>query len=520
MSSLLTAQPNVCSTAGPAQPPRGRTWVLPLLGVLSLLASCILWSLRKPMWGDEVFSWTELHDPSFLHLMRAVPRLGGGGMPLFYLTAWPWAHLFGLSDVALRLYSSMGVCGAFLVLFAALRRRFRPGAALLGTAFGFCASLLVLDQNSEARGYGLYLLLAALAVAQVLKVAETNRPSGRELFLLALTQAGLVLGHTLGLLYGGLLLLALVAGDLRQRRFRIIVYLACMAGWLALIPWIPAIEASAAVGRPHSWIAMPTFADLISSLSLWLLTGLYWQIPHLPALVLLAGWVCATALIVTLILIALRALPSASPGHQAIVFAGLALIAGPILFFVVSRAGTPIFVPRYLLPSALGVCLLAACAVERLTLGKGTVLGLNAFVLVLPIATALLAHPQALDVDRVDQLAAGRTVVCDSLKDFLVMTRYTNRPETPRYPLDAEAASTVPGADTDVRLMRNYRREGYFADHLPQPEELAREHSFLVLDNRDASWFRKRIESDPEYTWKLLAQVDNSRRLIEVQQEP
>ncbi len=519
MSTLLTARPPRVSAPNEAKASRGH-WVLPLLGVLSLLASCILWSLRKPMWGDEVFSWTELHDPSFLHLMRAVPRLGGGGMPLFYLMAWPWAHLFGFSDVALRLYSSMSVCGAFLVLFAALRRRFRFGAAFLGTAFGFCASLIVLDQNSEARGYGLYLLLAVLAVAQVLRIAERDRPRGRDLVVLALTQAGLVLGHTLGLLYGGLLLLAFVAGDLAQRRFRIAVYLACMAGWLALIPWIPAIEASAAVGRPHSWIAMPTVADLISSLSLWLFTGLYWQIPHLPAVVLLAGWVCAIALMAMLILIVLRGLPSASPGQQATVFAGLALIAGPILFFVVSHGSTPIFVPRYLLPSALGVCLLAVCTVERLTLGKGTVLGLSAFLLALPIATALLAHPQALDVARVDRLAAGRMVVCDSLKDFLVMTRYTNRPETPRYPLDAEAASTVPGADTDVRLMQNYRREGYFADHLPKPEELAREHSFLVLDNGDASWFRTRIESAPEYTWKLLAQVDNARRLIEVRKKP
>ena len=242
-------------------------WIFPFLGVASLLGSCILWSLRKPMWGDEVFTVTELRDPSLMHLLHAVPRLGGGGMPLFYLTAWPWAHIFGFSDVSLRLYSSAGVCGAFLVLFAALRRRFDAPGAFLGVAFGLCASLIVLDQNSEARGYGLYLLLCALVIEQALRIAETVCPSASALTLLALTQAGLVLGHILGLVYAGFILLALVAADLYRRRLRARVYLACTAGWLALVPWIPAIRASAAVGQPHGWIAMPTLPDLGASLS-------------------------------------------------------------------------------------------------------------------------------------------------------------------------------------------------------------------------------------------------------------
>ncbi|MGC2297280.1 MAG: glycosyltransferase family 39 protein, partial [Acidobacteriaceae bacterium] len=281
-------------------------WILPLLGVASLLASCILWSLRKPMWGDEVFTYTELRDPSFLHLLHAVPRLGGAGMPLFYFTAWPWAHLFGFSDLSLRLYSSFGICGAFLILLASMRRRFSNAAAFNGVAFGLFASLIVLDQNSEARGYGLYLLLCALAVVQALKVAEAENPRTRDLIFLALTQAGLVLGHILGLVYAGLILLALLTADLVQHRFRTRVYLACVAGWLALLPWIPAIQASAAVGRPHGWIAVPTFSDLLASLSFWLFTGLYWQIPHLPAAVLVAGWLCAVACVAVLVLAAVQ----------------------------------------------------------------------------------------------------------------------------------------------------------------------------------------------------------------------
>ncbi len=520
---MVTAIANPSQSAHDMQPasrPLFR-WILPGLGVCSLLGSCILWSLRKQMWGDEVFTVTELRDPSLLHLLRAVPHLGGAGMPLFYLTAWPWAHLFGSSDLSLRLYSSVGVCAAFLVLLAAMRRRFSSSAAFLGVAFGLFASLTVLDQNSEARSYGLYLLLCAVAIAQALKVAETPKPTTRDLVLLALSQAGLVLGHILGLIYAGLLLLALIAADVGQRRFRARVYLACAAGWLALLPWIPAIQASAAVGRPHGWIAVPTLSDLGISFSFWLFTGLYWQLPHLPAAIILAGWFIAAACVAVLVLAAIIGFKTDRPGQRAACLLGLALLLGPAAFFVVSHIAAPIFLPRYLIPSALGISILAVAWTECSKAGKGTAaIVLSIAVLLLPIASALLARPASLDVARIDRLAAGRFVVCDSLKDFMVMTRYSIRPDLPEYPLDQAAANTVPGADADVRLLTNYRREGFLAVNLPDPSQILDRKSFLMLDNEGAPWFRVVIEHNPRFTWKTIAQIDSSRRLIEVHHAP
>ena len=166
-------------------------WLFPGLGVVSLLASCVILSLKRPMWGDEVFTHVELSDPSLGHLLSAVTRLGGAGMPLFYLTAWPWAHLFGLSDLSLRLYSSAGVCGAFLILFVTLRRFVRPSSAFLGAGFGLFASLIVVEQNSEARGYGLYVLLGALAVAQLIRVAQKAPPQHTHHFRQAQRGAGM-----------------------------------------------------------------------------------------------------------------------------------------------------------------------------------------------------------------------------------------------------------------------------------------------------------------------------------------
>jgi hypothetical protein len=529
MSTLLdhSAAPSIPHQAESALQASSRSWIdrwlFPALGIVSLLLSCILWSLKRQMWGDEVFSHVELSDPSLAHLLSAVTRLGGAGMPLFYMTAWPWAHLFGLSDLSLRLYSSVGVCGAFLVLLLALRRFLSPSAAFLGSAFGLFASLIVVDQNSEARGYGLWLFLCAAAIAQLVKVAQTADPRRRDLAWLTLTQAGLVLGHVLGLAYAGLLLLALLIADATQRRFRPRIILWALAGWLALGPWIPAIRASAAVGRPHGWIPVPTLADLGSALSFWLFTGLYWQIStHPPLALLLAGWFCGIAVAIILVISALWNFSTASPAKRLLYVLGISLVAAPVVLYGVSVIVTPVLLPRYLLPAALGIAILAAAWADRTRAGKGmTRFVLSGAVLCLPIAAALLAHPQGINVTRVDAIAAGRPVVCDSLKDFLVMTRYSAHPTRPEFPLDWPAAlASPPGTTADVRLMQNYRREGYLATQLLDPSTILNQPSFLVLNNSQSSWFHVAIENNPHFTWRTLAQVDALRRVVLVQRKP
>ncbi len=503
-------QPLASEPAGSA-----RAWLFPALGVASLVVSCVLWSLKRQMWGDEVFSWTELGDSSLGHLLHAVVRLGGAGMPLYYLLGWPWAHLFGRSDLSLRLFSCAGICGAFLVMIAALRRRLGMRAAFLGVGFGLFASLLVVEQNCEARDYGLYLLLASLAVAQLLKVAETPRPAPRMLSLLALSQAGLVLGHVLGMIYGGLLLAALIAADAWQRQFRPKVYLCCMAGWLALVPWIPAIQSSIAVGRPHGWNPMPGIGDLLIGCSFWLFGGLYWQVvPHSAIVALLACWLAAVLCVGFLVATGIRHMQR-DPRRRPMVLIALALLAAPALFVAISHIVAPIFVPRYMLPSALGVALLAAVAFEgtRLMRERMTVL-LSCGVLFLPIGAAMLARPANLDVTALVGIANGQPVVCDSQKDFLVMTRY--RPGSARYPMDFQALAQGSGGP-DQRLMENYLRQGYFPGDLPDLRQVLAEQRFLLLDNTESDWFQRQIASNPLYRWKDLAQIDPQRSLIAVE---
>lgn len=513
-------QPSAAVSA--AQPARSLDrWIFPALGVLSLIASCILYSLHKQEWADEVFSRIELSDRSLPHLMRALVHLGGAGMPLFSLTAWPWAHLFGLSDLSLRLYSCAGVCGAFLVFFFALRRRFTARASFLGVAFALFACSVVIDQNAEARGYGLYLLLCALAIAQLLRVMDTPQPSTRDLLLLALTQAGMVLGHVLALIFCGLLLLALVAADLIARRLRWRVYLSFCAGWLALLPWIPAIRASAAIAKPHGWLTPPTAAHILIAFSCWFFSGIYHPLLG-TAKADLAGCVVGIICVAIPVIAALQSLRTATPPRRAVLLVGLALVAAPLAFTLVSYLISPIWVARYMLPMALGIAMLAAACFDSIPALRGNAGALfGCVLLLLPIAGALAAKPEYLDVTRVDQIAAGRPVVCDWARDFMVMVRYSSDPSALEYPLDWPAALQGPRVSVGAyNLLQNYRREGYLTPYLDDASVVLNQQSFLVLDSTETNWFQLRIANNPRYEWKEIAQIDATRRIYEVRQRP
>lgn len=497
-------------------------WIFPALGVVSLLAACVILCLRGQLLSDEIYTWIEIGDPSFSHLFRALPRLGGGGMPLFYLVMWPWAHLFGRGTLSLRLCTCAEACAAFLILLSILRRRFTPPVAFLGAAFGFFSSLMVVGESHQARTYGLYLLLATLAVAQWLSIAEDPKPRGRDLALLALSQAGLVLGHVLALFYAVLMLCALIVFDAGQRRFRIRVYLCFVAGWLALIPWIPAILASMAAGRPYGWIPMPGIGSLFAALSCWIFTGLYWPSTQHHLFLFGIAWLCGFACAAILVVSALRRLTVVSPPRRALLLLALALILAPELFFFVSHLAQPILLPRYLIPTAIGVAMLAASWFEETGLAGGRVAaGLSIVFLLLPIASVLLTAPVRFHAAPVDQLAAGRPVVCDDFHDFVDMVRYSAYPDSPQFPLDWPVAlRSERAAPSDYHLLVNYRREGFLVPNVRDVSEILSRPSFLLLDNSRSPWFQLEIASNPRFTFTVVRQLDATRRLIEVSRAP
>src|SRR5271154_1009630 len=129
---------------------RRQTEILLLMSsVLSLLASCVLWSARKQAWMDEVFTWKEASDRSLWHLYYAIQHGADGGQPLFYTTAWLCAKVFGGGALTLRLSSSFSMCGAVLVTWRTIRLFYGMWPTAFGVLLFWGTSGLLLEQNVE-----------------------------------------------------------------------------------------------------------------------------------------------------------------------------------------------------------------------------------------------------------------------------------------------------------------------------------------------------------------------------------
>ena len=369
--------------------------VLALVAVLTL--SAIIISPKKPFWNDELFSWYFM-TADFGTLWRGYND-ALNNTPFFYFgLGWLWVQVFGGSELSLRLFSSLGLSLAALALWPLLRRvhGFWPATfALLGT---FCTSVLVLEQNAEARMYGLFLALIVLAVVLYDRLVRAGRPAPTLLVLNVLVHAAIVQTHLFGPFYSGTIAAAFLASRLSEpgtgwRRLLAPwpVHLSFVIAWLSFLLYLPAFQAQAEAGRPYSWIPQPTLGDLAV-----LLSNASGALLRPEIFVLVVG---AAALLWLLMPAHDRAATGPGPlrlDDRHLLLLALALLALPVVIWLASHLGRPIFFDRYLMPSLLGWAVLIAHAAarllpdpapsgQRLRLARGLVLGLPAL--------ALLAYP-------------------------------------------------------------------------------------------------------------------------------
>jgi hypothetical protein len=530
--------------------------------VLSLLTSCILWSAHKQAWMDEIFTWKEVSDRSLWHLYYAIQHGADGGQPFFYTTAWLWAKAFGTGVLTLRLYSSVAMCGALLLTWTTIRRFY----GLWATAFGVLAfwgtSGLLLNQNVEARFYGLYMLAVAATVDLFARLVMGRAPSHWLLVLTAFSQAALVLTHVLGLIYSGLILLALILFDAAKDRLRWKVYLIYAAGWLALLIWIPAIRSSMAAGKPHGWIVMPTVTDLRTG---YLFDDSLQWLRLFKRHSLEAGFQIVHRLteaaiyvpIAVVFLFGLRKIARSgwrviSHPRGALLLLAYLLISVPAILFLLSHLITPVFVPRYFLPSGIGLAIVLTACADALGADReiytrpGARLVWPAAVSLLviwPVLTVLAVGPISLswdylDIQQVEQaVPSGVPVVAGWQEDFVKLMRFSHNPEARYYYLlDWPGALIGPRAFVlDYHLMQAYRSNGYYAQNIQDSQSFLCAHpDFVVLDSPNAStldarndnsddmrrpnWFDVNIRTSPEFEWKILAssQTEVKRKLIAV----
>jgi hypothetical protein len=529
--------------------------------LLSLLASCILWSSHKQAWMDEIFTWKEASDPSLWHLYYAIQHGADGGQPFFYTTAWLWVRAFGTGVLTLRLYSCIALCGALLLIWKTIRRVYGMWATAFGVLFFFGTSGTLLDQNVEARFYGLYILAVAITVDLYVRFVARSEPTRLLLMLACVSQAVLVLTHVLGLVYSGLILLALILFDAARGRLRYRIYFSYAAGWLALLVWVPAIRASMAVGKPHGWIGMPTVTDLRTvylfgdSLQ-WLrlfkrnsLEVLFQLVSHAAELIIYVPLVVVFFL--GLRQISKRGRQALSDPKGALLLLAYMLLSVPAVLFVLSLLIAPVLVSRYVLPSGIGLAIVLATSADALgsdspapsRLSRAMWAAIVLLLIVSPMLTVLALGPvnvnwAYLDVRRVEQrLPPNAAVVAGWQQDFVKFMRFSQNSNVHYYfLLDWPAALIGPSEFTvDYHLMQAYRNSGYYANSIQDGRDFLCSHTdFFVLDSpnstaledynrpldmRKPNWFDLNVRRLPQFDWKVIASFDATeatRNLIAV----
>jgi hypothetical protein len=440
-------------------------------------------SRGRIFWEDELLGWMMLQDPSWRHVLNGWLKGVDGGGILFYLTGRLWFQIFGPSVLSFRLYTAAGFGLAFALIFAAGRRFYRPGIIGFAILLVWFGSPIPVQAISQGRFYGLLMATNAVTIYLFLRMANTARVPARFYVFIFLAQTCLVMSHILGIFYSSVLLLAMVFLDVSRRMWRPGLYLAALLPDLLLIPCLPAIRASAAVGRPHFWSSQPTFlqfSEIYSGFSLKLGGCLFF------ALLILA--LCSKTW-------TMRRLKIFEPARRPIYFYTAAIFLLPLLFFFAGFFGPSLCVSRYLFPVSVGTIFVVA---EIVTLFRPALPGwvrdratasailFLALTLILAYDTLYLAHYNAgTRKDYTEALTArlpkDLPTVCE---DAFAFTELVSTKRDPAvhfiFLLDWKNAISdqAPRVEvTQYHLMQNWKIQGYFSKWIQDRDTFLRETS-------------------------------------------
>ena len=152
-----------------------RWW--PLVAITLLAAALRLATLDlQSFWYDEAFTPVHVLHPSLFSTLRSVSHTENTP-PLWYVLAWADSRVLGTGEIALRLPSALAGIATVPVAWAIGRELADCRAAIV------CAALVAVNPlfvwySQEARAYGLFVLMAALAMLCFVR-AEHEPTRGR-----------------------------------------------------------------------------------------------------------------------------------------------------------------------------------------------------------------------------------------------------------------------------------------------------------------------------------------------------
>ena len=265
-----------------------RWW--PLAAITLLAAALRLSTLGlQSFWYDEAFTPVHVLHPSLWATLRSVVHTENTP-PLWYVLAWADSRVLGTGAIALRLPSALAGIATVPVAWAIGRELASRRAAILFAAI-VAVNPLFVWYSQEARAYGLFVLLAAVAMLCLLR-AEGD-PTPRHMAAFALSGAAALLTHY----FAVFLLIPMVLWLLRgwsarssaSRRAALSAIGALVLVGLALLPLI-----SAQGGHGTQWIGRWPISERLQAIPQYFLTGysgapLGHGVELLVALVVLSG---------------------------------------------------------------------------------------------------------------------------------------------------------------------------------------------------------------------------------------
>src|SRR5271157_1860309 len=138
-------------------------WCFVAAGVLATfyLATSMYVASHRLLWFDEVFTVHMARLPDWKTLLTALSHGADSLPPLYYMVVGTFDKLFGHSEVAVRLPSTLAMVATLLITFDCARRLTDGLHGLIALAL---ASGPLAGEGFEARSYAIYVMFAALAL--------------------------------------------------------------------------------------------------------------------------------------------------------------------------------------------------------------------------------------------------------------------------------------------------------------------------------------------------------------------
>ena len=341
-----------------------RIW---LLLILTLSALLNVWRLgAKSLWLDEIHTYRFATMPAsdFWSLMAHREA----NMVLYYVLLRPWLAV-GDSEAWMRGLSAIVTVGAVGGVYWLSRRLYGRRVGLIA-AFLLAINPGVIANGQEARGYAVFLLLALVATALLIRAVDGHlRDWLRYVVVASLTVYSHLFGSLVVLAHGVAALAFVPRSILPWRR------LVAVGGAVAVLTLPLTLFVLTAADRKLGWVSEPGFRTFVGIFAA--LAGSKWLLAAYGLLVLVA------------VVVATRGWTSGDARAWGSFLLVSWLVLPPAVAFAISPV-KPALVPRFFFTGVAPMVILAAVGLERTR--SAAMIGGCLLVIVGLTVPQLLAH--------------------------------------------------------------------------------------------------------------------------------